>query len=1032
MKSKQSFFISIAAVLALLTSMILGILPQNRINAFAVSTDYPVQLMNIATKDNTKVLTENGTADGSTLSVKALGKDLSPSWRFDRVGSDSKGTFFKLVNVQSGRLLTPLNYNVSAGASVVVYGCESAQSQHWYVVPVKSDRLENGLYYKIVNYADTSLALTQGNSGMTLANYTGADNQLWLLNTDGLQGFAGYCDDDNTGQIKAGDIGGLFGEVVEVSNFSDLKKYATSDTPYTIVVTKDISVTELNMNGTRYMCTAGRIYVHNNKTIIGSYNAHTLFNVQFCTSSNNGTGNNIIIKNFDMQHDAESNNNDSIVCYFGSGENIWVDHVTFTGHDNYGYAPKTNEKDEDKFLACCYDADYCTVSDCSFGKHKYGLILGYPSDDASNKSKYGGYPRMSLISNQFNGCETRGPGLMRWGYFHSLNNYVNTFSMAYTVMSDVNIYAENCVYENGGNVICDWDKATYIGHYSESGSTFSDCNRTKQGGDSNSTADASSWRPSENYKYTALNADQVKSYCSSYSGVQTAKENIMYLRFANKGVPSAGYTEIPNEPVAASFKNGSTYRIKNVNSGLYMQVAGAEAKNTANVQQWGTSGDSIHDIWKLVDAGNGYYYIVSAVGDGGTYVLDVTAKQIDNGTNIDIYKYNGAINQQFMLTKNADDSYKIRTRISGETSAVEVADASKIGGANVQQWEVNGATCQDWILEEVSDPGCSMDTSVIYEFKNLNSGLIMDITDGKMESGVNVQQWISNGFDCQRWMLKEFAGGGNYYYICSVADPTYVLRAESAINGGNISIATYSTKDSAMLFKFAKNLDGSYSIMTRASKDACFVEVGNANVENGANVQQWEPTNHDCQKWSAETIVTTTVTTKPTVTTTTTTARTTTEPTTTMKITTTEPTTIVVQTTKAITGNTTKATVETIMTTTSSVTTTTVTTIQTVATAAITTETEATISTATTNAVTTITTTEEPIREILYGDVNLDGRLDLTDAILLNKASAGVVRLNTRAGANADCNSDGTLDYRDAVVLLRFLVHLIQELPNVE
>lgn len=161
------------------------------------------------------------------------------------MGKDANGTFFKLVNAQSGRLLTPRNYNVSAGTDVIVYGSESAQSQHWYVVPVAQDHLGNDLYYKIVNYSDTSLALTQGTSGMTLAKYTGADNQLWLLNADGLQGFAGYCFDDNTGNIKAGDIGGLFGEIVEVSTFADLKKYATSDTPYTIVVTANLSVTTL-------------------------------------------------------------------------------------------------------------------------------------------------------------------------------------------------------------------------------------------------------------------------------------------------------------------------------------------------------------------------------------------------------------------------------------------------------------------------------------------------------------------------------------------------------------------------------------------------------------------------------------------------------------------------------------------------------------------------------------------------------------------------------------------------------------------
>lgn len=108
----------------------------NVIDADAASVDYPVQLMNLASKDNSKVLTENGTADGSAVVMKALGSDLSPSWRFDRVGNDSKGTFFKLCNAQSGRLLTPQNYDIKAGTNVIMYGSESAQSQHWYVIPV--------------------------------------------------------------------------------------------------------------------------------------------------------------------------------------------------------------------------------------------------------------------------------------------------------------------------------------------------------------------------------------------------------------------------------------------------------------------------------------------------------------------------------------------------------------------------------------------------------------------------------------------------------------------------------------------------------------------------------------------------------------------------------------------------------------------------------------------------------------------------------------------------------------------------------
>lgn len=967
MNQSKRFRLVYVLILTLLVTWLLPAFSSSKLSLYssAASVDYPAQLMNIAVKDNSKVLIENGTSDESAVSVKSLGNDLSPSWRFDRVGSDSNGTFFKLVNAQSGRLLTPLNYNVSANANVVVYGSESHKAQHWYIVPIKNDRLGNELYYKIINYSNTSLALTQSTSGITLENYTGADNQLWLLNSDGLQGFAGYCSNDNTGSIKAGNIGGLFGETVEVSNFNDLKKYATSDTPYTIVVTNNISVTELNLNGERYMCSAGRIYVHSNKTIIGSYGANTLFNVQFCTSSNNGTGNNIIIKNFEMQHDAESNNNDSIVCYFGSGENIWVDHVTFTGHNNYGYAPKTGKVDEDKFLACCYDADYCTVSDSTFGSHKYGLILGYPSDDASNKTKYDGYPRMSLISNKFDDCNTRGPGLMRWGYYHSLNNYVNKFNMAYTVISNCDIYAENCVYENGGNVICDWNESAYAGRYSELGSTFLNCNRTQQGGESNSTAGACSWRPNSNYTYVKLTATQAKTYCSSYSGCQTSNSSIMYLRFSKSGVPSAGYTELPTAPIPATFNDGSCFRIKNVNSGLYMQVEGAIAKNNANIQQWGSDGTSTHDIWKLFNAGEGYYYIASCAADSSTFVLDVAGKKNTNGTNIDLYQYNGGINQQFMLTKNNDGSYKMYTKISDGNSVIEVADASTTSGANIQQWENNGADCQNWILEAVTDPGCKMDTSFVYTFENADSGLVMDIKDGLMQDNTNVQQWGSNNQNVQKWTLKAF-GSGNYYYIRSLQDSNYVLKAEGSANGNNIDIVTYSNKDSAMLFRFTKNLDGTFSIVTHASKDACLVEVADASKNNGANVQQWQPTNNNCQKWNLNTEVTTTKVT--TTTTTTTKAVTTTKKTTTNKIITTPITT---------------------------------------ATIVITTE--------------DIVTTQPP--KPTAGDVNNDGQLTVTDIVLLQKWLVSIPNVRLNNWQAADLYMDGRLNILDLCIMKRLLLN---------
>ena len=67
---------------------------------------------------------------------------------------------------------------------------------------------------------------------------------------------------------------------------------------------------------------------------------------------------------------------------------------------------------------------------------------------------------------------------------------------------------------------------------------------------------------------------------------------------------------------------------------------------------------------------------------------------------------------------------------------------------------------------------------------------------------------------------------------------------------------------------------------------------------------------------------------------------------------------------------------------------------------------------------------------VLYGDVNLDGDVDLADAVLLNKAVAGSVTLNQQAALNADCNNDGKRSADDSMVLLKFLVHLIDALPE--
>ncbi|MGN1403405.1 MAG: dockerin type I repeat-containing protein [Ruminococcus sp.] len=65
----------------------------------------------------------------------------------------------------------------------------------------------------------------------------------------------------------------------------------------------------------------------------------------------------------------------------------------------------------------------------------------------------------------------------------------------------------------------------------------------------------------------------------------------------------------------------------------------------------------------------------------------------------------------------------------------------------------------------------------------------------------------------------------------------------------------------------------------------------------------------------------------------------------------------------------------------------------------------------------------------IVGDINLDGKVDITDAVLMTKMANGSVSLSDSQFAVADCNSDGEFGAEDALTLLKFLVHLVDTLP---
>lgn len=452
----------------------------------AIDADgYPDQLMEfVSTSDGAFV-----TASSLNAAVKSnAASSTSNRWKFVKKGED----YYQIINAANGYALAPTGNNASAGTSVVVTGVANNNAQYWKIAAVKTDTNGDSLNYKVVNYANTSLALTLSNGNYQLSSYNGSATQNFRFISHGAEGFAGYCK-DMSNKEKTSVTGGVLGTVVYVSNISDLQKYASGSTPYTIVINGNISATDLT-----------KVTVGKNKTFIGKFGSGTLNNIHFRCISSSG---NVIFKNITFKHDASKNANDDIQMYISNGNNFWVDHCTFSGHTSM------TSTDVDKHMYVGLKADYVSVTGCYFGGHKYGLILGYPEEDGVGT--YDGYPRMTIANNYFYNNYTRAPGLMRYGYFHCYNNYIYGFNLGYTPYTGCNIYSEKNYFDKGSYAGCVVDDHG-VGSFTDTGSVLtSSVSDLKTG--------STSWRPISNYSYDTRSAADARTWAQQCAGAQTSK-----------------------------------------------------------------------------------------------------------------------------------------------------------------------------------------------------------------------------------------------------------------------------------------------------------------------------------------------------------------------------------------------------------------------------------------------------------------------------------------------------------------------------
>lgn len=462
--------------------------------------------------------------------------------------------------------------------------------------------------------------------------------------------------------------------------------------------------------------------IEDNKTIIGSYGANRLTDPRLRTDDyfkEEAVSNNIVIKNINFNI---AEREDVVAFAVYGSRNIWIDHCSFNCSLDLYY------DEVGKFIwvnRCEYaslDPDFVTISYNEFNHRFWGIAFG---------AKYTAEDRASAMYNKFTSVVHRAPQLGN-GTLHVLNNsyYRNDSTLYNDGYASIKCGAGSAVYSDSNRFVGYrkessgyWDmevtvdsSASFIDHgsYTNKGETPVSVPYKLAAPTDGSVA---TWSPSENYGYSIVKAygnNDITVFCDNYSG---AVKNFSELHYINHEACSNYIDSTVISPVNFAFSDpdndgddtvdtgivdGGKYMIKNVNSGLYLDVAGGAASNGTNVQQWGASSSASYNTWKAVSVGNGYYQLYSQVGDGNTYLLDVADGNTSSGTNIRIWQNTFCDAQVFKLEKQSDGSYAILTKITNNQSGLDVESGSKSSGANVQQWGYAGGAHQKWIFEKVN------------------------------------------------------------------------------------------------------------------------------------------------------------------------------------------------------------------------------------------------------------------------------------------------------------------------------------------
>ena len=317
--------------------------------------------------------------------------------------------------------------------------------------------------------------------------------------------------------------------------------------------------------------------------------------------------------------------------------------------------------------------------------------------------------------------------------------------------------------------------------------------------------------------------------------------------------------------IAVRKNNGNIIFLSAINTDYCVDLQSGIAINEGNIQLYTNNGsdaqqwilEEYDEISAMAEANkntitDGEYIIHSVVNDD--YVIDVYWGQLNDGTNVQLYKRNGT-NAQIWQISHDDKGYVIlKNKNSGK--ALSVVNDTVKEGENVAQFEYTGSKSQKWIAIK-SDEG-----KIIF-LSALDTNYCIDLNWANANNESNIQLYMENWTNAQKWMLEEY---DVYQQLAednrdAVLDGEYIFRSAEnsdyvmdvywgkSEDGVNIQLYQFNGTD-AQIWQISHD-DKGYVILKNKNSGK-ILSIKDAMVDSGVNIEQCSYKGLKSQKWIAK------------------------------------------------------------------------------------------------------------------------------------------------------------------------------------